>query len=104
MERVADSFVTSSDQSEISEFTRLSHARLACSYVSISSFCRSAAFGLALIPYLDTGHDAAIDQDRLRTMGQALSRPLRHQPLLVLVIAECARINGPWWEVDLPGS
>ena len=43
MERVADSFVTSSDQSEISEFTRLSHARLACSYVSISSFCRSAA-------------------------------------------------------------
>jgi hypothetical protein len=47
-ECVAESFAASSDQSAISECKRLSHARLACSYVSLSSFCRLVALVLIM--------------------------------------------------------
>ena len=71
MERVVDSFVASSDQSAISEFTRLSQERLACSYVSLSSPCRFvAAFGLAFITEASVRSmmDRSIRTDHQRTV------------------------------------
>src|SRR5438105_4183897 len=79
-EWVLVSFAASPDQSSISDFTRLSQERLACSYSSIKSFC---GLSIALVCAFPNGKSAlgmVVTVDLLQVQLASLNGINQHRP------------------------